>query len=92
MIGLQLRKLLTLIAWALILIGMLTGIWQLLDAFGPSGEILGGPLFIFRYLLSVLGGVLTGIVPGITLLLVLRLISPLQADTNSQTAACVEKT
>ncbi len=61
------------LAWILIVLGLASGVWAFLDAFGPNGGIAGGPLFVFRYILSAMTGVLSLVVPGITLLLVIKM-------------------
>ena len=84
-------RLLTIMGWVLIAYGILSGISQALAAFGPSSEILGGPFFAFQYVVSVLGGVLVTVVPGVTLLLVIRTMAAVEALQQSTSIAETEQ-
>ena len=68
-----LRNILAFVAWILIALGPILGLWMVWDILSGAHTLLGGPTFVLRQGLGLIAGALAPVAQGGALLVALRI-------------------
>ncbi|WP_447909154.1 hypothetical protein [Brevundimonas bullata] len=68
-----LRNILLFVAWLLIAIGLVLGLWMVWDMISGVHTFLGGPIFVIRQWLGLIAGGLAPVALGGALLVAVRI-------------------